>query len=224
MNKPLLIAHRGDRINYPENTLEAFRSAFDKGADGVEMDIQLINGSIVIVHDYLIDHSKKYPLLKDVLRQFATRGRLELEIKAFTDEILSQLATLLDTYNPKDIELTTSEIPLVPYMVKKFPKTNIGAIFNECTYKEWMTEEVFLNKVIGAMKLLGASVAHIANLPGQMLTTSLVATIHKHSYKVHYHIGKVDMEEQLRLYSLLKTIGVDQFTFDDIGLIAELAK
>jgi len=37
---PLLIVHRGDTVHFPENTLEAFKSAFDLGADGIECDVQ----------------------------------------------------------------------------------------------------------------------------------------------------------------------------------------
>eukprot|EP01045_Picozoa_sp_COSAG04_P046264 COSAG04_NODE_16655_length_492_cov_1.872774_2_plen_80_part_01 len=38
---PLLVAHRGDSIAAPENTLEAFASAHEKGADVLETDVFL---------------------------------------------------------------------------------------------------------------------------------------------------------------------------------------
>ena len=59
--KPLIIAHRGDTVNYPENTIEAFKSAFDKGADGIELDVHLDkNKNVIVVHDYEFDKNKKY--------------------------------------------------------------------------------------------------------------------------------------------------------------------
>ena len=45
-------AHRGDSLNYPENTLLAFTSALDKNADWVELDVQLTKDKqIVVSHD-----------------------------------------------------------------------------------------------------------------------------------------------------------------------------
>ena len=38
---PLIIAHRGDGANAPENTIKAFRSAYELGADGIELDVRL---------------------------------------------------------------------------------------------------------------------------------------------------------------------------------------
>lgn len=83
MNKPLLIAHRGDAKNYPENTIQAFQSALDKGADGFELDVQLdSNGVPIVVHDFIHEQSAKYPLLSEVLeRFFKSDCRIELEIK-----------------------------------------------------------------------------------------------------------------------------------------------
>jgi glycerophosphoryl diester phosphodiesterase len=49
---PLAIAHRGDPISAPENTLAAFTSAVQKGADMVEVDVRCTrDGAIVILHD-----------------------------------------------------------------------------------------------------------------------------------------------------------------------------
>jgi glycerophosphoryl diester phosphodiesterase len=38
---PLVIAHRGDMVNAPENTLAAFASALAQGVDGIELDVHL---------------------------------------------------------------------------------------------------------------------------------------------------------------------------------------
>lgn len=47
-----LIAHRGASHDAPENTLAAFRLAWDMGADGVEGDFRLTrDGEIVCIHD-----------------------------------------------------------------------------------------------------------------------------------------------------------------------------
>lgn len=47
------IAHRGYSAAAPENTIPAFIMAFHKGADGVELDVQMTgDGYAVIFHDY----------------------------------------------------------------------------------------------------------------------------------------------------------------------------
>ncbi|MGC4014569.1 MAG: glycerophosphodiester phosphodiesterase family protein [Luteolibacter sp.] len=52
MPSPLFIAHRGASDAAPENTLAAFRMAWDEGADGIEGDFRLTaDGKIVCIHD-----------------------------------------------------------------------------------------------------------------------------------------------------------------------------
>ena len=49
---PLIIAHRGDVTNAPENTLAAFQQALEQGADGIELDVRLTrDGQLVVFHD-----------------------------------------------------------------------------------------------------------------------------------------------------------------------------
>lgn len=49
---PMIIAHRGASGHAPENTLAAFRLAWDQGADGIEGDFHLTrDGRIVCLHD-----------------------------------------------------------------------------------------------------------------------------------------------------------------------------
>lgn len=52
MKTPLVLGHRGYRKKFPENTLLAFRKAFEYGADGIECDVQKSSdGSYFIFHD-----------------------------------------------------------------------------------------------------------------------------------------------------------------------------
>ena len=49
---PLIIAHRGDLHNAPENTLPAFQRACESGADGIELDVRLTRDhQLVVFHD-----------------------------------------------------------------------------------------------------------------------------------------------------------------------------
>lgn len=53
-----IFAHRGFSGNYPENTMLAFRKAYEIGCDGIELDVQLTKDSVmVIMHDETIDRT-----------------------------------------------------------------------------------------------------------------------------------------------------------------------
>ena len=54
----LIVAHRGDWRNFPENSLEAIQSAIDMGIDVVEIDVTLTKDSIpVLMHDNSIERT-----------------------------------------------------------------------------------------------------------------------------------------------------------------------
>jgi glycerophosphoryl diester phosphodiesterase len=49
---PLLYAHRGARLEHPENSLQAFEAALALGADALEIDVHMTrDGHAVIAHD-----------------------------------------------------------------------------------------------------------------------------------------------------------------------------
>ena len=55
---PVIIAHRGYRKRYPENTLAAFAAAFDAGARMVELDLTLTRDRrLVVLHDDTLDRT-----------------------------------------------------------------------------------------------------------------------------------------------------------------------
>jgi glycerophosphoryl diester phosphodiesterase len=56
--KPYVMAHRGNRVACPENTLASFRRAFDDGADIIETDLHLTaDGVFVCIHDGTVDRT-----------------------------------------------------------------------------------------------------------------------------------------------------------------------
>lgn len=46
-----VIAHRGASGIAPENTITAFHLALDAGVDGIELDVQMVSGVAVVLHD-----------------------------------------------------------------------------------------------------------------------------------------------------------------------------
>ncbi len=52
LRTPMVFAHRGFSYIAPENTIPAFKKAFELGADGVELDVQLsADGEVMVIHD-----------------------------------------------------------------------------------------------------------------------------------------------------------------------------
>ena len=110
--KAWAIAHRGASRDRPENTLAAFDEALRRGADAIELDLQLSRDGVpVVYHDRTLARAgggrrrvsqltltelrrldaglrsdafrgERIPTLAAVLRRYARRTRLLLEIKA----------------------------------------------------------------------------------------------------------------------------------------------
>ncbi len=56
--RPAVIAHRGANRHAPENTLAAFRRAFDLGADAIELDVMLSRDRVpVVIHDARVERT-----------------------------------------------------------------------------------------------------------------------------------------------------------------------
>lgn len=57
-NTIMVAGHRGDPDNYPENTIQSFMSAIEKGVDMIETDIHMSkDGVLVLIHDSSVDRT-----------------------------------------------------------------------------------------------------------------------------------------------------------------------
>ncbi len=214
--KPLIIAHRGDTINYPENTIEAFSSAFKRGAGGIEFDLHLDKkGNVIVVHNYLFDENKKYPLFKDVLKLFGQKGRLEIEIKSLDPKCIIKVSELIEIYKPKNFEITSSILPLFPYIKGEFPKAKIGLIFKESLIESWMTKDFIKEFVLSFMKLTGANVLH---LPFEYYTPNIVKLMHANGFLSHAYLKSWGVDK----FRKAEKLGIDQCTTDDINLLKKI--
>ncbi|MDQ0231909.1 glycerophosphodiester phosphodiesterase [Metabacillus malikii] len=53
-----IFGHRGAAGHYPENTMISFMAAYEAGADGIELDVQMTkDGELVVIHDETIDRT-----------------------------------------------------------------------------------------------------------------------------------------------------------------------
>ena len=55
---PLIIAHRGYSLRYPENTLTAFEKAIESGVQMIELDVTLTRDrKLLVIHDETLDRT-----------------------------------------------------------------------------------------------------------------------------------------------------------------------
>ena len=104
-SKPLIISHRGASGEAPENTMVAFKLAWELGADGIEGDFHLTrDGHIVAIHD------------KDTNK--VTKGKNKLIVKKSS---LKELQ-VLDVGSWKNETYSKARIPTLEDVIDSLPE------------------------------------------------------------------------------------------------------
>lgn len=96
--QPLVAAHRGGALLWPENSLLAFRNALSLGVDFLECDVHLTaDGEVVVLHDPTLDRTTTGagPVVERRLADLAS-VRLRAADGTPTNEPVPTLAQLLD--------------------------------------------------------------------------------------------------------------------------------
>jgi glycerophosphoryl diester phosphodiesterase len=99
MNNVITFAHRGARLEAPENTIAAFERALTAGASGLETDVwRAADGEIVCAHDPVVRRGRKrrkiadstseqlaeldVPRMADVYEQLGTAYECSVDVKS----------------------------------------------------------------------------------------------------------------------------------------------
>lgn len=129
---PLIIAHRGDSANAPENTLAAFRLAYENGADGIELDVMLsADQQLVVIHDDTLDrtsngHGKVGEMPLTALRELDAGAWFSPKFKGepipLLDEVFTELGgKFLINVELKNYKTPKDQLPeLVVALVEKY--------------------------------------------------------------------------------------------------------
>ena len=109
-SKPYVMAHRGNRVACPENTLAAFQQALDDGADILETDLRLTSdGVFVCIHDAEVDRTTNGSgavsemTLREIKTLSAACGRSAFEAEKIPT--LAELVAILPPDVPLALEL-----------------------------------------------------------------------------------------------------------------------
>lgn len=143
----MIVAHRGASRDAPENTLAAFRLAWQQGSNGIEGDFYLTaDGKIVCIHDA---DTKKTAGRKLMVEKSTLKQLRELEYGAWKDQqfrgepipTFEQVIESVPSGKTFVIELK-SKLPIVPALVKALERRNTDDIqlliisFDEATAAE----------------------------------------------------------------------------------------
>ena len=148
-----VLAHRGLSDIYPENTLIAFKKAFEVGADGIELDVRMTrDGEVVVFHDEDLERmagrnekisdmdykdlirinigGEKIPLLSEVLNIVPKNKWLNIEIKdkmasyPSVDMVISRGLSAFTVFSSFDHKLLES-------LMKDFPSLKFGYLIGK---------------------------------------------------------------------------------------------
>lgn len=98
-----IIAHRGARNLWAENSLDGFRRTAELGVDAVELDLHLSSdGEIVVIHDPLLDRTTNG---KGPVSDHSLEALRRLRLADTVDQTIPTLDEVLDVFAPTKLGL-----------------------------------------------------------------------------------------------------------------------
>jgi glycerophosphoryl diester phosphodiesterase len=242
---PLIIAHRGESYDLTENTLSAINLAWEKGADGVEIDVQLSkDNEVVVIHD---KNTKRLSGENHLVKSLSAEKLKSLDIrtkrgrKHFTEKIplLSEVISALPVAKLLFIEVKcgTEIIPALKTIVNRsklnknqvkligFNLKTMSAVKNNFPNHEvFLIKRIHIERIISPKSLWDNLISKIKghsldglNLAYTRLLTSEVVNNLKHN-KLKIYVWTINNHRKaLRLIDM----NVDGYMSDRVGYIKE---
>src|SRR3989338_3957184 len=139
MAKPEIIAHRGGKLNFPENTLCAFRHNVQQKVAALELDVQVTKDDVVVLY-----HPEDLSMWTE--SKGAIADKTAAEVTALDTSAKYQGPQTYKTQcNPEELRIpmlneVLEKIPNMPIVVdfKSLPaETLIAAVVKSVPEKEW---------------------------------------------------------------------------------------
>ena len=245
---PLIISHRGESSEAPENTLSAINLAWESGADGVEIDVHLTkDNQIVVIHNSRtkLISGKRFRIKSSTLENLKSLDICRTIRKKYYSERIPTLNEVLLTVPPDKyifIEIKCG-LEIIPHLFQVLKQTHlsmeqikiIGFGFNKITEikKNFPEYEVFLNRRISLGKVFSRR-SYWHNLIIKLKQSSLDGL--NLSYTKSFNIKSIEMFKQNKLKIFIWTVnnpkkairlislGVDGFMSDRAGWIRKELK
>lgn len=249
MAENIIIAHRGESYNAPENTLAAINMAWKKNVKAVEIDIQLTkDNQIVVIHDKdtLRISGKKKIIKKSLLKELKLLNVGFHKEGIWDHEQIPTLSEVLDTipYNGKLIIEIKSDDSILPILANELSQANLNPTqieliaFNAVTLSKakqlmpeysmlWLLELdymwpwwlVWINKKRIIKKVKQLKLDGVNVWAGKLLTRSFISAFKEAGLQVY--TWTVNEPEKAR--SLIVN-GIDGITTDRAGWMIEQLK
>lgn len=233
------IAHRGESLDAPENTLAAFHLAWQRNADGIECDIRLTkDGQIVCIHD--VDTGRTFdrnltvaqftfaelvmlknlsgcgiPLLQDVLAITPSGKRVFIEIKTGTEILLPLQKIIKDDIVACQLTVICFDAQVLAECKRLMPhvKTCLltGFEVDALSGKLHPDAEALIERV-ASINADGVDI-----YCDRRIKNDLVKTLHDAGYEVH--VWTVDDRETADWFI---KVGVDSITSNHCSFLADL--
>ena len=213
-----MYAHRGASIEFPENTLAAFRRAVELGSAGVELDVHLSkDNQLVVIHDDSVDRTTNgsgkiadltlveiqkldagtgeiVPTLKQVFDVVSGRLKVDIEVKAAA--VAEAVLREVEKYPNLDWLISSFYWDSLRYVRSKDPNAELWVLWRSAT-----EDAIALAQEVGARLL---------NLEYSTVDKEQVAQLNDLGFKVGVWTVN-DKEEAIRL----RDIGVADICTDD---------
>jgi len=212
-----IFAHRGVSGHYPENTLPAFTAALQTGCQGIELDVFLHCGELVVIHDQQVDRTtnghglladytpaalfqldagngQPIPTLWQVLQLCANRLEINIELKGHDTapalvELLRRAQTEL-ALSLDSVLVSSFHHPLLQQLKSLLPEIRMGVLVERNTL-----EGIEIAKQLAAVSL---------NCHKAAVDKTLVTQVHE--AELHLYVYTVNRQKEILA---LRDIGVD---------------
>lgn len=227
---PIIVAHRGGRDEFPQNTLEAFYNAYSVDENVImETDVNLTkDGVLILLHNELLDATTNVTGLAsdwnytDLIAERVDFGYdnptedtvLAGEREYFTVDGERRLPT--DVVYPEGVEPRDTEI----YLATTLEELLVAFPHNRISVEIKQSGELGIRAVAEAVRLLEKYDA---------FDRVILASFHSEIFKEFKRLDKQDLVPDSFMYSpgimgiakfyILMTLGIDSMYFDGVALL-----
>ncbi|MGA0839243.1 MAG: glycerophosphodiester phosphodiesterase [Pseudomonadales bacterium] len=158
VDPPVIIGHRGAAGLVPENTLPSFERAFALGVNAVELDVHVVEGRLIVLHDDTLDRTTNsvgpishqsltalraldagggwpIPLLEEVLAALPPGTGINIELKgANTAE---PVAELLTAFPETDVLVSSFDPAELARFTAASAATRVAPLFHDWDEAAW---------------------------------------------------------------------------------------
>jgi len=128
----LIVAHRGESFDAPENTMAAISLAWERGAEAVEIDVHLsLDHKVVVIHDF---NTKRLAGVSKIIKDQSVDELKRLDVGSWKDIKWKgeQIPTLKEVLNsiPDEKKLVIeikSEASIIPHLKNEIEQSGLSS-------------------------------------------------------------------------------------------------